>query len=146
MGFFDTIKDLGKSLQDEVKKFSNQTFLEGVLAGAALVAYADGNVSSDEKQKLIRFVQTNDALSVFESDKVIKTFTKFIERMDFDTVIGTGECLKTISKLKGKDEARLMIRVCCAIGAADGNFDDDEKAIVRKICNELSIDPKEFDL
>lgn len=146
MSFFDTLKGLGKSLQDEVKKFSNQTFLEGVLAGAALVAYADGNVSSDEKQKLIRFVQTNDALSVFESDKVIKTFTKFIERMDFDTVIGTGECLKTISKLKGKDEARLMIRVCCAIGAADGNFDDDEKAIVRKICNELSIDPKEFDL
>ncbi len=146
MSFFDTLKGLGKSLQDEVKKFSNQTFLEGVLAGAALVAYADGNVSKEEKQKLVRFVQTNETLSVFDSDDVINTFTKFIERMDFDHTIGTGECLKTISKLKGKAEARLMIRVCCAIGAADGNFDDDEKNVVRKICAELSIDPKEFDL
>ena len=39
-----------------------------------------------------------------------------------------------------------MVRVCCAIGAADGNFDDDEKAVVRKICAELNLNPKDFDL
>ena len=146
MSFLDTIRGIGKSLKDEVKKFSNQTFLEGVLAGAALVAYADGNVSKEEKQKLIRFIQTNETLEVFDTDTVIKTFTKFVDRMDFDTMIGEGECLKVISKLRGKDEARLMVRVCCAIGAADGTFDDQEKDMVRKICTELGISASEFGL
>lgn len=39
-----------------------------------------------------------------------------------------------------------MVRVCCAIGAADGNFDEGEKTVVRKICAELSLNPKDFDL
>jgi tellurite resistance protein TerB len=39
-----------------------------------------------------------------------------------------------------------MVRVCCAIGAADGNFDNDEKAVVSKICTELGLNPKDFDL
>ncbi|MDE7064916.1 MAG: TerB family tellurite resistance protein, partial [Desulfovibrionaceae bacterium] len=58
-----------------------------------------------------------------------------------------GECLQVISRLKKRpDEARLVIRVCCAIGAADGNFDDDEKAVVREICAELGQNPADFQL
>jgi len=40
----------------------------------------------------------------------------------------------------------LMVRVCCAIGAADGNFDENEKTAVRNICAELGLNPKDFDL
>ena len=31
-----------------------------------------------------------------------------------------------------------------AIGKADGDFDDDEKAVVREICGELRNDPGQF--
>ncbi|MBF0101788.1 MAG: tellurite resistance TerB family protein [Desulfobacterales bacterium] len=47
---------------------------------------------------------------------------------------------------KKPEEAKLMVRVCCAIGAADGNFDDTEKQIVRDICAELGLNPKDFNL
>jgi tellurite resistance protein TerB len=39
-----------------------------------------------------------------------------------------------------------MVRVCCAVGASDGNFDESEKAAVRNICAELGLNPKDFDL
>ena len=65
----------------------------------------------------------------------------------FDHQIGQASALQAVAKVKDKEaEARLMVRVCCAVGAADGDFDEKEKAVVRKICTELSLNPKDFDL
>ena len=55
--------------------------------------------------------------------------------------------IKVISKMKKKsDEARLLVRVCCAVGTADGDFDENEKRVVTEICQELGLNPGEFDL
>jgi tellurite resistance protein TerB len=139
--------EVSASLKTEVTKVRNKTFLEGVVAGCALVAYADGVVKPEEKQKMMGFLQTSDVLSVFDVTEVIKAFEKAAKGFEFDAAIGEANALQTVGKLKGKDaEARLMVRVCCAVGAADGDFDEDEKAVVRKICGELGLNPKEFDL
>ena len=43
-----------------------------------------------------------------------------------------GEALKVIAKMKKNGEgARLLVRVCCAIGMADGDFDESEKSMIR---------------
>lgn len=39
-----------------------------------------------------------------------------------------------------------MILCVCAIGTADGNFDEDEKRAVREICVELAQNPQDFSL
>ncbi len=44
-----TKKDLG----DQVKKFKNKDFMEAVVAGCALVAFADGTISPEEKSKMV---------------------------------------------------------------------------------------------
>ena len=139
--------EVSKSLKDEVSRFRNQTFLEAVIAGCTLVAYADGIVRPEEKQKMMGFLRNSDVLSVFTTEEVIAVFDKYAKQFEFDHQIGQASALQAIAKLKGKEtEAKLMVRVCCAIGAADGNFDDNEKAIVRKICAELGLNPKDFDL
>ena len=140
-------EEVSKNLKTEVTKIKNKQFLESVVAGVVAVAYVDGDVSSEEKNKMMGILRTNDVLSVFDSDKVIELFNKFVSKYEFDPGIGEMETLSVVGKLKGKDaEARLLVRVCCAIGAADGNFDDEEKAVVRKICGELGLNPKDFDL
>ncbi len=139
--------EVSKSLKDEVTKIRNKSFLEGVIAGCTLVAYADGIVSPEEKQKMMGALKHNDVLSVFDTADVIKLFQTYSEKFEFDRAIGEMETLKAISRTKGKDgEARLLVRVCCAIGASDGNFDESEKSAVRKICSELGLSPKDFDL
>ena len=96
---------------------------------------------------MMGFLRNSEVLSVFSTDEVITIFDKYAKQFEFDHQIGQASALQAVAKLKDKEaEARLMVRVCCAIGAADGNFDDDEKGVVRKICAELSLNPKDFDL
>jgi tellurite resistance protein TerB len=147
MGVLDWLKTQATSIQDEVKKFKNKNFMEAAVAGCALVAAADGVIKPEEKAKMAGFIQRNDALKVFDMSQVIQAFEKFTQGLEFDHTIGKGEALKAISKIKkSSDEARLLVRVCCAIGAADGDFDEDEKKTVREVCYELGLDPKEFGL
>jgi tellurite resistance protein TerB len=140
-------QEVSTNLKNEVTKIRNKSFLEGVVAGCALVAHADGVVKPEEKQKMMGFLRTSEVLSVFNVDEVISTFEKFSKNFDFDLAVGEATALQAVGKLKSKEnEARLMVRVCCAIGAADGNFEEAEKKAVRKICQELGLNPKDFDL
>ena len=134
-------------LANEVTKFKNREFMEAVVAGCALVAAADGNISSDEKQKMIGYIQNSKELKVFNTKDVIQSFNDVCSNFDFDPAIGQAEALRTVGKLRNKqDAARLLVRVCCAIGAADGDFDQSDQAMCRTICNELALNPSEFDL
>ena len=148
---FASVKDwLNKqttSLKDGVSRFKNKDFMESVVAGCALVAAADGTISAEEKQKMAGYIERSEELKVFDMKDVIKRFTSYTDSFEFDYTIGKGEALKAIGKIKSNEEAsRLLIRVCCAIGTADGDFDDDEKAIVREICTELGLNPGDFGL
>lgn len=141
------LKDTADNLKTEAAKYRNRDFLQAAVAGCALVAAADGVISPEEKQKMIGFMKHSDALSVFDTNEVITLFEKYAGSFNFDPTIGKGECLREIARLKKSvEQARLLIRVCCAIGAADGNFDDDEKAVVREICAELDQNPADFGL
>jgi tellurite resistance protein TerB len=134
-------------LANEVSKFRNREFMEAVTAGCALVAAADGSIDSAEKQKMMGFIQGSNELKVFDAKDVIQSFTDTCAKFEFDIQIGRAEALKSVGKLRGKDDAaRLLVRVCCAIGSADGSFDEQEKAACRSICAELGLTPSDFDL
>ncbi len=140
------VTEARETLNTEITKFKSKDFLEAVVAGCALVAYADGSVSSEEKQKMMGFLRTSDQLKVFDSGDVIKIFQKYVEKFEFDAAIGTGEVMQAVCKFRDKPQAQLVVRVCCAIGAADGNFDQKEQEIVRRMCSELGLNPSDFSL
>lgn len=150
MSFTDWLKknvtEARETLNTEITKFKSKDLLEAVVAGCALVAYADGNVTSEEKQKMMGFLRTSDQLKVFDSGDVIKIFQKYVEKFEFDNTIGVGEVMQAVGKFRGKPQAQLVVRVCCAIGAADGDFDQKEKAVVRRMCSELGLNPSDFSL
>jgi tellurite resistance protein TerB len=151
MGFFDDLKnkaaEIQGNLRDEVKRFSNKTYHEAVVASCAIIAFADGKVSLEEKQKMTHFMQMNEAMKVFNINDTIKIFNKYVEQMEFDVSLGRSEALSSVGKLAGKpNEARSIVRLACAIGASDGNFDADEKRAAKGICQVLNLDPSEFEL
>lgn len=138
---------MSKGLKDEVSRVRNREFLEACVAGCAIVANADGVVDAEEKRKMMGFMQTSDVLSLYDTKDVIELFNKYNGNFEFDYGIGEAQALKTIAGLKKKPEnGRLLVRVCCVIGAADGNFDESERNAVRRICQELSLSPDEFGL
>jgi len=136
-----------EKLATEVSRFRNREFMEAVVAGCALVSAADGNISSSEKQKMTGFIQNSNELKVFELGEVIKAFNDICAKFEFDAEIGRAEALRTVCKLRGQeDAARLLVRVCCAIGSSDGEFDVTERAVCRSICAELGLPPDDFGL
>lgn len=144
---FSWLKDQASKLQEEVKKFKNENFLNGVTAACALVAAADGSIDSSEKQKMMRFIQSNEALKVFDPPKVAKAFTNWTDLMEFDMDSGKANAFAAINKAaKDPAQARMVMRLSIAIADADGNTDDDEKKVLRQICHELGLEPSQFEL
>lgn len=150
MSFTDWLKrnvtEARETLNAEITKFKSKDFLEAVVAGCAMVAFADGVISPQEKQKMMGYMKSSDQLKVFNQNDVIKIFQKYVEKFEFDPAIGTGEAMQVIGKFRDKPQAQLVVRVCCAIGAADGDFDPSEKEVVRRMCSELGLSPADFGL
>lgn len=134
-------------LQDQVSRFKNKDLMDAIVAGCAIVSVADGTIDATEKQKMAGYIGRNEQLKVFNMSEVIDRFNHFAGNMEFDVMVGKQEALRVIAKFKSKPEVgRVIVGVCCAIGAADGDFDDLEKAAVRDICNVLNLSPGEFGL
>lgn len=148
MSIFNSIKqsvtNAANSMNSELKKFRSKDLMQAIVAGSTMIAYADGVVSAEEKQKLLGFVRSSEQLSVFESDKVIETFTQYLSRFEFDVTIAAGEALQKIAAFRGKPEAELIVRVCLAIAKADGNIDHKEQQALGQICQSLGLDMKNF--
>ncbi|MCK1788774.1 tellurite resistance TerB family protein [Pseudomonas violetae] len=143
----DNVAAARDKLTTEVTKFKNQRFMDAMTANCALIAAASGGVSSEEKQKMAAFISQSPELKVFNMTDVIKSFNSHCEKFEFDFQIGQAEALKVMSKIKNDPGAgRLLVRVGCAIGASDGDFDAEEKAACRLVCAELGLNPADFDL
>ncbi len=150
--FMSFLRNIGNSirkgkenLMTSVSKYKNATFMEAVVASTVLIAFADGKITADEKQKLIAYVQHADELKAFQTDDILKVFNKINGSYEFDALIGKAEALKLIGKLKDKEEqARLIVRVAIAIANADGTFDDSEKQALGEICTELKLNVADF--
>ena len=145
--FLNNLKTKAGELKTEALKYKNKDFLNAAMAGSALIAMADGSVTSDEKQKMIKFIESHDALSIFTTSDVIKAFQDFVGQIEFDKDIGEAKAYQALGKMKSNVEAaRLLVRMIIAIASADGEFDATEKKVAIKIAKELAINPAEFEL
>ncbi|AEA25765.1 tellurite resistance TerB family protein [Pseudonocardia benzenivorans] len=151
MALWDQLKeraaDMSATAKTQVGKFKNKDFANASMAVCALIAAADGTITSDEKAKTAGFITSNDVLSIFPAGELQERFTHYAGKLEADYDFGKVEAIQAISKLKGKpDAARAVIQVGIIIGGADGDFDEDEKRAVREACNAVGIAPTEFDL
>jgi tellurite resistance protein TerB len=145
--FLSELKSKASELKTQALKFKNKDFLEAAMAGSALIAMADGQISSEEKQKMIKFIENHDALSIFTTSDVIKAFQDFVGQIEFDKDIGEAKAYLAIGKMKNNEEAgRLLVRMIIAIASSDGNFDSHEQIVAGKITKELALNPTEFGL
>ncbi|MEI2281659.1 tellurite resistance TerB family protein [Paenibacillus polysaccharolyticus] len=145
--FKNWLNSTKQGLEDQVKRFKNKDFMDAVVAGCALVAFADGSVDASEKNKMAGYINLSQELKVFDMTTVIERFNHYVNNFEFSPEIGKQEALKAIAKFKSKPEVgRVIVGVCSAIGAADGNFDDQERRVVAEICTVLGLNPGEFSL
>lgn len=136
-----------KAAMDEVGKYKNAKFHEGVIAACAKMAYANGIVDPKEKQKMMGFIQSSDVLSVFKIEDSIAMWKKWAAKYDNDKDFADMEALQAIAKNKADSgAARTLVRVAILVANSDNEFDKDEVQAAIAICRELGLDPADFNL
>jgi len=134
-----------ENARNVVSKYMGKDLTEALVAGSALVAMADGIIEPSEKEKLIDYFRTSQEMRGININEVETRFNYFVQRIQSDLMMGKAEALRAVGKLASKpDAARLVVRLCCAIGFADGEFSPVEKKIVEAISREVNLDPREF--
>jgi tellurite resistance protein TerB len=145
--FLTSLKNKASELKTEALKFKNKDFLNATMAGSALVAMADGVITPEEKQKMIKFIEAHDALSIFTTIDVVNAFQTYVSQLQFDKDIGEAKAFEALKKMESNTAAaRLILRMVISIAGSDGEFDDYEKKMAVRIAKELSLDPAEFEL
>lgn len=146
MGFLDFVEAAKKDIGTRIARLNNAKFATAAMSVCALVAAADGSVSSSEKQKLGKALAVNPLLAVFDQKDLQSKFLEACKELEDDLDFGKINLLANIRKLKGTEEAPDLIRLGMIIGSSDGNFDDKEKAVVAEITKELGLNPADFGL
>ena len=140
-------KQSWNEFNDEIKQAENEHLMEGIVAGCALVAYADGWVTDEEHDRMVSLIRGFEPIATFGIDDVITTFESITSRFASDPKTGESTALKAVARVRGAaNYPTLLVKTCCAIAAADGGFDAEERKVIIHICKVLGLDPATFDI
>ncbi|MGC9540155.1 tellurite resistance TerB family protein [Streptomyces sp. UG1] len=151
MALWDRIRESASTMQTQLVARKNDlrsgAFRDASMAMCALVAAADGTVDPSERQRVAQLIASNEVLQNFPADDLRRRFEENLDRLTADFDFGKVSVVQEIAKAKKKPaEARAVVQIGIVIGGADGDFDKDERAVVREACYALGLPPHEFDL
>jgi tellurite resistance protein TerB len=161
MALWDRFKESASQMQTQLAAKKNDlrsgAFRDASMAMCALVAAAGGtshassggggSVDPSERQRVAQLIGTNEVLQNFPADDLRRRFEANLDKLTADFAFGKVGVLQEIAKAKKKPaEARAVVQIGIVIGGADGDFDEDERAVVREACYALGLPPHEFDL
>ncbi|GAB2179750.1 tellurite resistance TerB family protein [Dongia sp. agr-C8] len=142
--------ELQRSIDDALIDLSEpdaDAVLEAVMAGFALVAYADGKVTQEERLRVrsiiprfatLRFLPQRDLTQAFE------TATGWFESGPADAKRRALDLIRRV----GRDQkvGIPLLRACHAIATADQAFDASEREALISICGALNLNPADYGL
>ena len=121
--------------------------LNALVAACAMVAHADGWVTTDERRKLVERIGSLDAAHAFGPQDVLLAFETRIAHFEQDLDGAETDAEAAIVRMRSRPAAaRLLAKAACEVAAADGGFDGEERNAVLRICELLELNPADFDL
>ncbi len=140
-------KQSWNEFNDEIQQAENEHLMEGIVAGCALVAYADGQVTDEEHDRMVSLIRGFEPIAAFGIDDVIVSFETMTAQFVADPKGGEISALKAVARVRGAARTpALLVKTCCAIAAADGQFDENERAAIIRISKLLGLNPAVFDI
>lgn len=149
MGIFDGVSKRFASVVDGAKALGNRHLGPDYLSACAFigagVAAADGSIDDSEIQTLVAIMRDMDELKGYGDDEILDAVSKAVGKWKVASAIGKLETQKLLKSLDAEKQ-QYALAIGCAIGGADGDFDDDEKAMVRDFANMVGVNPADLGL
>ncbi len=134
-------------LSQELQKFRNRPFLETTMAASALVASADGAINFAKLTMLDQSLAAINELKIYDPHDAIDIYRKHAEALAADPGAAREKILRLIRKLSDDEHAaRLLIKVCVAIGKSDDDFTESEKTTIDQLCANMGLNPADTGL
>jgi tellurite resistance protein len=127
--------------KEAINKFAGNTdYLEGMSAGCALTAAAEGGIDDKEFDKTLTVIRSNTAIAAaFNSQQIESTFSRMTPKTA--TRSGKAELKNEIREVIARDKTGEMgkaILLACLDVADEGGIGPQEEAVMRdiaEICN-----------
>lgn len=143
-GFF---KEAADAIALEIERFRNRQFLEATMAASALVATADGAVRFAELHVLDEVLETVRALKIYDPHHAVDIYRGYVTELHDTPLLGRDHALKAVARIADEPEAaRILIKVCLAIGTSDDAFSEPERSAIGAICDALGLPHSEAGL
>ena len=118
--------------------------MEAIVAGAILVAYADGDCSKEELTKLEDIIATNDNLKHYGSE-IGATIEQYSLMMESGARLGKVKLMKELSDVSGDENQKIeAFIIAIEIADADGEIDEDELKVLRDIGKAFGLNPDTY--
>jgi tellurite resistance protein TerB len=144
VGFFKFARE---ALAAELDKVRNRQFLDATMAASALVSMADGDANITELNILDQALETIQELKIYDPHDAMNLYRDYIDGLRDDSGATRDKIMQAVGKIQeDQHAARLLIQVCVAIGKADEDFSEPEKAVITELCQKLALDYDELGL
>ena len=147
--FFDTgfLKTLRGSQRETLTALKDEALLEATMAAAAIVSMADGRVVTEERLEVKDVFSEVGMFELVDRTRGMSLFEKYCTMIREKNPARRQEMNASIKAIAPRQsDATLIIRLCCAVGEADGIVVEPEKSAIRDICHLLSVPPSEAGL
>jgi chromosome partitioning protein len=136
---------LSETLFSRSERARNKPLLDAAMAVSALVATADGEVSFANHHTVDEVLSNVDALRVFDVHLAVELFKGFAEDIHSDPEDGRTRAMQAVQVLAGESEnAKLLVRVACAVARADGRYSGPAIARIHEIAGGLGQQPPDL--
>jgi tellurite resistance protein TerB len=141
MAVFAPLREL---FHTQAERMRHKPFLYATMAGAALVATADGEVSFAERMQMDRLLEELDGLRVHDVHTAVDLFNDFVAALEADRAEGREQIFDAVRRVADEpDSGRLLLRVCLLISEADGEYLASERRAIEDLADCLGLAPPE---
>lgn len=136
---FGFLKKKRKEAVAAIGKIENRDLMEAIVGASVLVAFADGDCSADELNKLSNIVENNPNLKHFGSE-IGKTIDSYAAQYESSARMAKLNLMKEVTDVSAsEDEKQQVLIIAIDIAEADGQIDDDERAVLDMIAKEYGL-------
>jgi tellurite resistance protein TerB len=133
--------ELANELEIEV----SEDLIEALAAATAMVAFADGVSSPEEREELLAVFEEEDRLTDIDLDDLFDAFDDYAERFTEDRKLAESEALATVAVFDDSpDLGRLVMRAALVIASTDGTLTPEEERATRQLCEALGLETDEL--
>tara|TARA_R110002012_G_scaffold303901_2_gene506156 strand:- start:174 stop:605 length:432 start_codon:yes stop_codon:yes gene_type:complete len=141
---FGMFKKKAAATKVVLHKVENRDLMEAIVAGAVLVAFADGDCSAEELTTLHGIIENNDNLKHFGSE-IGATIDKYSGMYESGKRLAKVKLMKEITDVQADEEQKIeAFIIAIEIADADGEIDDEEMAVLKDIGKSLGLNPENY--